>query len=467
MNHRFSSLCCAILLCATSLVHAQTTASFNEFVDLVSTVWRLAGTHEYNLCLANDYAHEVDSVFAPYKNHPAVKLAAQYHNANIAYDAVVAYGLHLTTNNGNIVFSDKFLAGSDDSFDRWSPSQKTEFLSLLNDFYHQSQFHNWFLKQQELYARVEKGFDEINQKIDYPWFSQFFGPQHGSQFHIVLSLLVGPQNYGCSAKLTDGSNALSPVIGGCQIDHDGHVIFSANSVLPIVIHEFCHHYCNPLNSQFWHLMDKSAKNTFKICQEQLAHSPYGSAQIMMNETFVRASVIRYMQTHFPQSAEAKLVRTEAEQGFILTQTLCDALKQYEQQREKFTTMTDFMPTLAQSVNNFNVAKYQKLVKKEAKLNASYNVNIKNGARNIPCGEFTVILQFSKPMTQSIGFNPSSSGTDFPKLKDYNWPNNKTLELTFILEPAHSYGFTVIGRYFSTQDGHSAGQDTEINFSTSH
>lgn len=321
-----------ITLLSTQALFAQNPAPvhFDECVDLMATVWRLSGSNEYNRCMVPSYAHEVDSVFAPFKEHPVVKKASCYQQEyGIGYDAVASYGLHITlTESGAIVLNDSFLEGGDNSFDRWPDQQKKEFLEPLNDFYRASHFHDWYSKQEDIHEQFKQAFDAINQQVDYSWFDNYFGPQSGSIFRIVLSLLVGPNNYGCSAQLKDGSTALSPVIGNCHVDENGNASYNANSVLPIVIHEFCHHYCNPLNDQFWPLMSQSAKKVFKEREKQLRQEAYSSAKTMMDETFVRASVIRYMKTHYPQIDEQALVKEEEKHGFILTQTLCDALKYY-------------------------------------------------------------------------------------------------------------------------------------------
>ena len=467
MKRKITFILCVLFFALTAFAQNPVPVHFDECVDLVATVWRLSGAREYSRCDVPNYAHEVDSVFAAYKEHPVVQLARQYpQESGIGYDAVASYGLHLTvTENGDIVLNDNFAEGGDASFDRWTERQKKDFLEPLNDFYRTSHFHDWYLGKKDFHAQVEEAFNAINEKVDYSWFSSYFGPQSGSSFRIVLSLLVGPNNYGCSARLKDGSNALSPVIGCCQLDGNGEVYYNANAVLSIVIHEFCHHYCNPLNDQFWPLMSKSAEKVYKEREEQMRQSAYGSALTMMNETFVRASVIRYMKIHYPQVDESALIKAEEEQGFILTQTLCEALKQYEQQRDKYATMNDFMPVYAQSVNDFDLKQYKKQQKELAKLNATYKVNIKNGAKNVPSGLFHLVIKFSKPMVDGIALYNSFSGADFPPFKSYAWRDDKTLEVVFLLEPSHQYGFAVMGSRFITQDGHTGGKNTEINFTT--
>lgn len=467
MKKLFAILFITLFSAQVSLAQNPVPVRFDECVDLMATVWRLSGSDEYNRCMVPIYAHEVDSVFAPFKEHSVVRLARLYQEeTGIGYDAVVSYGLHLTfSESGTLILKDGFLEGSDISFDRWSDPQKKEFLEPLNDFYRNSHFHDWYSKQEDLHNQFEQAFNAINQQVDYGWFDNYFGPQSGSTFRIVLSLLVGPNNYGCSAQLKDGSTALSPVIGNCHVDENGSASYNPNAVLPIVIHEFCHHYCNPLNAQFWPLMRRSAKKVFKERERQLRQYAYGSAKTMMDETFVRASVIRYMVTHYPQVEESSFVKEEEKQGFILTQTLCNALKSYELQREAYATISDFMPVYVKAVNDFDLRQYKKQQKQQAKLNATYTVNLKNGAKNVPSGPFLLIIEFSKPMTESIALYMSASEVDFPPVKDYMWRDDKTLEVSFLLEPSHQYGFVVKGSEFPTKDGHVGGKDTEIIFTT--
>lgn len=468
MKNRLFLLILGFILTLSTFAQEPVKTHFDECLDLMSVVWKLTGSSEYNLCLAEQYSNEVDNTFGAFRAHPVVQLAQQYRSqSGISYDAVAAYGLHLTLNESNeIVFRDIYLEGSDDSFDRWSETQKKNFLKPLNDFYRESRFHDWYTKQQATYAQVESAFENINNLVDYSWFSDFFGPQKGSEFHVILSLLVGPNNYGCSAKLKDGSNILNPVIGCCRIDDKGNIDFNEEGVLPIIIHEFCHHYCNPLNLQYWSLMSKTAQEIFLFKKDELQRAAYGSALTMMNETFVRASVIRYMKTHYPTVNDIELIRNEEQKGFVLTQTVCDALKQYEQKRSQYTTMPDYMPVLAEAINNFNIKDYKKTQKEYAKHLASYKVNVKDGAKGIRSGEFVVEIAFSKPMVDGIALGGSQRDCGLPEFKGYRWSDDqKTIYITFLLKPNKTYGFRVLGTLFHTLDGYTAKGDTDICFST--
>lgn len=440
---------------------------FDECIDLIATVWRLAGAREYNQCAIPQYAQEVDAAFAPYKDHQAVQLARQYYQRScIGYDAVATYGFRLLlTEDGTIVFNDSFSENGDAAFDRWSNQQKAEFLKPLNDFYRVSHFHDWFLRQKDLYEKAVEAFHAINQNVDYDWFSSYFGLSSSSAtFRVVLSLLVGPCNYGCSVQLKNGDTLLSPIIGCCRVDEKGEIGFHTG-VLTVVIHEFCHHYCNPLNDRFWPSMRQTAEKVFQLKAPQMAQQAYGLAITMMRETFVRVCVIRYMKTHNPQMDEDVLINEEEKRGFILTQTLCGMLKKYERQRDTYPTISDFMPVYVQAVNDFDWEPYKKWQEEWNKLNATFTVNLKNGVQNIPSGPFKLVIQFSKPMKEFIGLDKSPSGTDAPKVVDYAWSDDRTLNITLSLEPSHQYGIAIPGFLFATKDGHCAGETKVIEFTT--
>ena len=113
--------------------------SFDERVDLMNVIWRLAGAKEYNQCRILPLTENVDSVFAPFKNHNAVMLAREYYkNYGIAYDAVPSFALHLKkTKRGLWTFDEDIESTMDE---RWTPKIKSDFLSVLNDFYTVSEF---------------------------------------------------------------------------------------------------------------------------------------------------------------------------------------------------------------------------------------------------------------------------------------------------------------------------------------
>lgn len=445
--------------------------SFSEGVDLMAVVWRLAGDRTFNASTVPSYCQAVDDYFAAYKGHPVVAKAIEcMETTGIGYDAVASYGLHLViTNEGQISYDQQFADHGDTSFDRWSEQQKADFLPILEDFYRESRFHQWFVSTEAVRNEAIAAFDEVARQLDMPWFDRFFGPKSEcSQFQVVLSILCGVNNYGCSAKMKNGGELLSPVISGCAIDAEGKLQFYPQMVLPIVVHEFCHAYCNPLNAQYWDGMKDKADGVFAISKEKLSSMAYPSSKIMMDETFVRSSVIRYQLSHGQAEQKADLIAETSQLGFLLTNDMVETLGNYEQ--GNYASMKDFMPEIVKMVNAFDIEKVLQTIEEAKRNSATYSCNIQDGATGIPSGEYDLVITFSKPIQPTVALGFGRRNGEFITLargmESVSWNETHTiLTVTLNLKPHSSYSFSIIGENYQTKDGYNAGGTLDIDFST--
>lgn len=229
--------------------------SFDERVDLMNVIWRLAGAREYNQCRILPLTENVDSFFAPYKNHKAVMLAREYcKDYGIAYDAVPSFALHLkSTGKGSWTFDEDLESTIDE---RWTPQLKSEFLTALNNFYTTAEFVKWFENSKKFQKDFIDAFSLINSNIDLEWFKKTFNTT--ADFRIILSPLSAVNNYGMNNKMKTGAHILSPVIS-CARYEEGSISYDKDGVLPIVIHEFCHAYCNPIIDYLWNGISEKHK----------------------------------------------------------------------------------------------------------------------------------------------------------------------------------------------------------------
>ena len=456
------------------LSQTEIPVSFDERTDLMSVVFRLAGCEEYNDCRMKDYAAAVDSCFAPFKDHEVIALAKEYHETAVSYDAVVSYALHLvlpTDNQGLISIDAGFKEGGDTSFDRWTEQQKQDFLEPLSDFYHKSHFHEWYESTLPIRNQATETFNkDIRPALDFTWFDTFFGPCKNADLRIYLSILVGPGNYGCSSQRIDGQNVFSPVIGCARPDSLGNVYYQIKAVLPVVIHEFCHAYCNPLNEKYWGKMEKKADKVFELKKEELKRQAYGSTLIMMNETFVRSCVIRYTLSHNSNADINKLISDE--RNFLLTRTMVESLAQYEKQRDIYPDIESYMPQLIKDINGFNVRKYKKELKAYQKQCAHVvSCSIKDGSTDIPAGKTAMTITFDKPMQNSIALGYGNDGGSFPDFagplkESFSWSEDqKTITVLLDLKPETHYSFSILGDLFYTVDGYQTVGTHFISFST--
>lgn len=425
--------------------------AFDECTDLMSLIWRFSGAKEYSMCAIEPYIKSIDSHFADYKDHAVVRLAQQYRQEHgVAYDAVASYATHLrVSKEGRLVMNDQLINHIDQ---RWTLEMQEEFLKALNDFYEQSHFHDWFVGTEPLQQECLKAFYRISSMIDLDWYGNFFDRSEAN-FRIILCPLACVNNYGMDRFLKDGGHQLCPVIS-CASYTDGKVSYKS-SVLAIVIHEFCHAYCNPLIDKYWEQMADNAKETYGLKRDVLSSQAYTNAKIMMYESLVRASVIKYFKEHFtPQQVNfQQLIAEEESKGFLLTRTLLKAFEQRD--HTLYKDMESYMPQLIEVINGFTIDQFIKEKEESDAKKIHYVLNIQEDADDVPSGDFTFSITFDQP----IAGNPISINLidrDFPEFKGYSWSeDHKTLNVIFGFEANHDYGFEINGSSYMSKDGNVA------------
>lgn len=444
----------AMFMCFTLMMWANEAVPtrFDERMDLMAVIWRMAGAREYNQCKITPYVNSADSTFKPFASHEAITLAKKYMKKNgVGYDAVASLAVHLKlTDEGTLTIDEDITSDIDD---RWTTAMQKEFIVVLNDFYKMTEFHKWFLENEPIQKQCLDAFLEISGNIDLDWFAQTFDGGDAN-FNIILCPLAGLNNYGISTRHSDGSNVLSPVIS-CSNYDNGAISYETDAVLPIVIHEFCHAYCNPIIDKRWNSIADKAEEAFQIKKRILSQQAYVTAKIMMYETFVRTSVIRYEQQHNSNADVWQLIDDEEERGFIL---VGDILKAWNQNHA-------YNPgdILTESINGFSKEAYWAKVAEEEKQSVHYTCNITDGEKNVASGDFTFTITFDRQMESGISIGQTEF--DFPDFKSYSWSeDNKTLSIVFHFEPNHTYGLVILGKQFIGKDGNRSTEKT-INFKT--
>lgn len=469
-----SILCLAGMLWAvTPAVAAPLPVSFDERTDLMSVVWRLMGDRVYGTTAIQPYCRSVDAYFASYKEHPAVVMAAECYHSGIGYDAVMSYGLHLLISaDGRLTFDAQLQHEADRSFSRWSQAQQEEFLPLLEDFYRKSHFHQWYVSTEPIRQEAVQAFCQAADSFDLQWFDRFFGPRaQNSEFRVILSLLNGENNYGCSEPMCNGGVRLTPVIGCCRMDSEGKLDYPEEVVLPILVHECCHSYCNALDAKYWKKMKKNAAALFELEKDKLILQAYTGPQIMLDETFVRSCVIRYQLSHGKEAERGRLIGEQRLMGFPLTADIVEQLGNYERQREKYAVMEDFMPVYIRTVNAFSCRDLAKAKAEAARNTATYTCNIADGDSLIPSGRFKLVITFSKPMRPVIALGEGRKNGEFLPLayslmESFDWNESMTVQTILLdLEPHTLYSFSILGNYYRTADGYTAGETLNIDFTT--
>lgn len=359
---------------------------------------------------------------------------------------------------------------------RWPERFETEFLSLLNDFYRKSRFHQFFTGHQKLYAQTVQAMQEILNEIDFQWFQKFFVPPAAdvekTSYHVILSILNGPNNYSVQNMLASGRCQMFSVTGCCRSNEDNEPTYQKNTLLPIIVHEFCHSYCNPLNEEFWNLLEPGASKVFELVAPKMAQMAYPNPMLMLNETFVRASVICYMAAHNPEQETEDLLKDEETISFILIRDYVQALHNMEQHRDLYPTMHAFMPQFKETLQNYDFSKYKEQQEAFLKECAHLTCCLTDGQKDVPVGEQTITITFDKPMVPAIALGYGRLGAEaFPEFvkhdgEFYAWSSDHRILQVFVkLEAAKQYSICILGDYFNTEDGHRGIGIHYIDFTT--
>lgn len=321
--------------------------SVDPRVELVCVVFRLAGHWEYNQARVKGYAADVDTHFAPVRDHAVVKRARDLlRTRGIAYDACMSLAIHLddAATLGERVPFEPLPEGLDP---RWTPEDARAFVDELRDFAKAGKFAEFVEAHQELYAETTRRMETLIAKdVKLAWFRDFFGDRPGASFRVAIGMLNGPMNYGTRCRLEDGSEELHAILGAGSVDREGLPAFGSEMVETLV-HEFAHSYVNPIVKAHLDALRPAGEKLFAGVAEQMRRQAYGKWETMLCETLVRACVIRYLRANDRGLDALRRMAEDQFRGFRWVGRVADALKAYEKDRATYPTLDAFVPRIVE------------------------------------------------------------------------------------------------------------------------
>ncbi len=184
------------LITITTAFSADETSALSSSVDrrfeLLSIVARLADFEEFKHD-GGAYPQQVDAHFRSHLNHPVIQFAQKLRREKkIGFDSIPGFAAHLTPApefRPILKIADTPLAA------KWGETNALHFADLLKNFYETTQCADFFAAQSNRYVAAAAAFQPVLQKIQYPWFRDFFGPGPARRFHVVIGMLNGPGNF--------------------------------------------------------------------------------------------------------------------------------------------------------------------------------------------------------------------------------------------------------------------------------
>jgi hypothetical protein len=243
----------------------------DERFELLSLVFRLAESPGYCDTLT-DYQQELSAAFASRKGHPAVVYAAKLP---LGYDAVFKFAVHMEKRGDGFVFIPDLGSLWDD--ERWTYASATAFLPMLNDFYREAAFADFFEAHVPFYDEETQRFVENTQSaLDLAWFRPYVDPEN---LRCVLAPSSSRQNHSATVN--------------------GSIVYGAvcpRARVRTLVHEYCHSFANP-RALSWYADNPEFRQWCDDSADAAKWPMYATGDIMAREYVTRAYEVLYMAGH--------------------------------------------------------------------------------------------------------------------------------------------------------------------------
>ena len=330
-------------------VHSQVQISLIEQpaidkrIELLSIVFRLAGSQEYSSKQFKLYTDRIEQHFEQHKDHELIQFTKSIINEHgIALDGPMWMAVHLDENL-------KLLTGVKDVWQldpRWTKENVEKFVPLLQKFYKDTKFDKFFKDNADLYDEAVKRFIPIYEQVDLNWGFAFFGKEPMETFSIKIGLGIGGNCYGVNLDYHNGSRKVYAIMGIQKFGNAGLPEFSKKYDLPILIHEFSHPFVDNLTTKNKELFRESGEKM----SSGAINEAYSSWEVVLDEVLVHASMIKYMKDHDFELSEIEMWINIIKEvfGFFWIEELVDELEKYNKQRDKYPTLESYIPKLAEA-----------------------------------------------------------------------------------------------------------------------
>ena len=338
-----------------------------ETVELMGILSRLAGFQEYNTIKPNPYIQDVDAWFESFKQHPVIEyyngLRRQYH---IAYDAPISLAVRLSADGGKIVKLQEE-AGDCGLDDRWNNVDMNKFLELLNRFYADSRFHEFFQQHQAFYQQKLNAFNEKLMPYVHPeWYDNFYGKPSGNLTRVIMGFATRDGNgYGATRHLKGQPWENCDVVGYCDFEQEEPIQEDLrNSLASMITNRLGK---NPQSSAKGEknaaLLDKVGNRLLDNNQWLKNRYGYSDGMSAMNNSIEKAAEIIYlMQNGGSANHVGYLLSSDLASGFAWMPELVTALRDYANHRNKYKTLNDFYPQIAKVMEKYLDAQKKRLDK---------------------------------------------------------------------------------------------------------
>jgi hypothetical protein len=334
---------------APRMPRATVRVTVDPRLELLAVVQMLNGEGKRHKGTINDfdmaYRRDAETHFGPSKDHRAVNLVAEMSAAGFCYDAPATAMLHLTTPPDLEVatpFTDYLIAraGGEERLD--------EFRRALAEFARDTRFMTF-------YGAHKNTLDQLVASLGgVPWgegcisaLQDYMGMTQASYSMILVPLFAG--GYGPRLLRPDGRYDLYAIWGGKRVANGITAPGSPQELSVMAWIAFGFSFGRPDTEDDANDLAREMERTsvlYEPLAAQVKGNTWGNWSDCMNRHLVEAIMLRLAAREFgPDAAAAQLQDSKARSGLYYVEPLCRRLQEYEQHRDKYPTIFDFVPRL--------------------------------------------------------------------------------------------------------------------------
>lgn len=365
--NRLTVLALTLLAAAASLFASgqtppQIRAAHDERVELVSILCHLAGYREYNMNTGGQYIADIDSFFRDTQTHPAVQMLDSLRQTNgIAYDAPMTLAVNLQKEGSRYTLA----CDTATLEERWKGVDMELLTRRISDFCSEARFAEFYKAHQPLYDSVSEMFNaEVTSRFNPGWYEQFYGTKATENFEIVIGFANGGGNYGPHRQLPGKPKDVYSIIG-YSVDDSGQPYYSKHAAdyLNTLIHEFNHSFANPLadDPRFAGRMEAAGNKMLTLSRQTMRKNAYTSWETVINESIVRAAVVRYfIDNGMTQDEIRQSLTYEVATGFYWMPGLVKCMTVYSSHRDQYPTLAAYYDCLIQYFDDFAAGQFAEI-----------------------------------------------------------------------------------------------------------
>lgn len=336
-----------LILLLASLESIGQKPKLNITIDeKVETIYSIAFLNNYFLVSNHDnlYKSKLENNLKDLKNHKAVALfdtLSKKHGFafNKVTDWVLQFGEFPDLKKVREITTPYPFVESESEY--LIEDFKKEFIS----FNQHSLFQAYLSEVKSLNKKVINQVKQSESIQKLPaYLEKYYGTKLGS-YNLILSPLV--HSGGFNSEFTaNGKKEVYAIIGpNGEIEH---IPYYEKKFLEmdLILHEFGHSFVNPLTEKFQNKIETIKEKYYsESLKKDGKEQAYGEWKYLFNELVIRAITIRIANEKFGEERANELLDYEKSIGFSLVETITDILKEYENDREKYLSFSEFYPTL--------------------------------------------------------------------------------------------------------------------------